>query len=245
MYVYKITNLIDQKVYIGSTNDPERRWKEHKYQAFAQVKSNLVYEYPLYRAIRKYGLENFSFEILLCNVSKEEIGQKEKEKIIEYKSLCSQNGYNQTLQTQSALKDSKKNINKKPTCALVDNNNNILETFSSYYDASLKVFGDKKRFSNIRRVCKGSATAIYSKIFRDLDEEGKIIIPEQKTRPRYKKIYGININNPEDIVYYNSVSEAARQENISRESISKCLQGSTKYSHVGGRKWYELKEGDE
>lgn len=28
-YIYKITNLINNKIYIGQTNNPNRRWKEH------------------------------------------------------------------------------------------------------------------------------------------------------------------------------------------------------------------------
>ena len=41
---------------------------------------------------------------------------------------------------------------------------------------------------------------------------------------------GVKKDNPTDIVYYNSISEAARQENIDRCSISKCIAGSTRYS---------------
>lgn len=39
------------------------------------------------------------------------------------------------------------------------------------------------------------------------------------------------------IEHNNSISEAARIENLARGSISKCVNGSTRYSCVGGRIW--------
>lgn len=57
--IYKITNLVNGKVYIGQTQDDIiQRWKEHKYYL---DKRNQI----LYCAMRKYGFENFSFEILM------------------------------------------------------------------------------------------------------------------------------------------------------------------------------------
>lgn len=67
-------------------------------------------------------------------------------------------------------------------------------------------------------------------------------IPQNKTRKRKTAIIGIKKDNPNDVVYYESISEAARVEGVARESISKCINGSTRYSQVGGRVW--RKEGD-
>ena len=85
--IYKITNLVNEKVYIGQAQDIEKRWREHK----CSSKSN---NQILYRAIRKYGLENFSFEILEeCKA--EQLNEKENYWI---KYFNSQNeGYNETL----------------------------------------------------------------------------------------------------------------------------------------------------
>lgn len=57
--IYKITNNINNKSYIGQSINITQRWINHKSNA-----KNLDYQTPLYRAIRKYGIENFSFEIL-------------------------------------------------------------------------------------------------------------------------------------------------------------------------------------
>ena len=60
--IYKITNLINGHCYIGQSRNIKQRWKDHRSRAFNT--SGKQYEYPLYRAFRKYGLENFSFEVL-------------------------------------------------------------------------------------------------------------------------------------------------------------------------------------
>ena len=60
--IYSYTNLINQKKYIGQTITPEQRKKAHKSGAFNEADS--TYDSPFHRAIRKYGLENFNYEIL-------------------------------------------------------------------------------------------------------------------------------------------------------------------------------------
>ena len=60
--IYKITNLINGNIYIGQSIDIENRFKTHKSRAFNE--NEREYEKPLYQAFRKYGLENFSFEII-------------------------------------------------------------------------------------------------------------------------------------------------------------------------------------
>ena len=60
--IYKITNLINSKVYIGQSRNIEERWKEHIEKGNNQ--NSEEYNYPLYQAFRKYGIDNFKFEIL-------------------------------------------------------------------------------------------------------------------------------------------------------------------------------------
>ena len=52
--IYRITNLINNKIYIGQTANkyPSKRWGCHKHEA---TSGN---DKPLYRAMRKYGIEN-------------------------------------------------------------------------------------------------------------------------------------------------------------------------------------------
>lgn len=59
-YIYVITNQINGKQYIGKTNDSiEKRWKEHIHDS---KRRNLIEKRPLYSAMNKYGIENFTVE---------------------------------------------------------------------------------------------------------------------------------------------------------------------------------------
>lgn len=82
MYLYKIINNINNKIYIGITNDYKRRWANHGL-------GNTV----IAKAIQKYGKHNFTFTILQSNISIEEIDQLEIDTIKKYNSLVP-NGYN-------------------------------------------------------------------------------------------------------------------------------------------------------
>ena len=53
--IYKITNLINKKVYIGQALDIFHRWSKH-----SSAPTNSL----IHQAIREYGIENFSFEII-------------------------------------------------------------------------------------------------------------------------------------------------------------------------------------
>lgn len=88
-YIYKITCILNNKCYIGRSNNPQQRWWGHK--NYAKTKQRL--NYHLYNAMIKYGTENFIFEVLFC-CSKNDICKIEEEFIIKYDSL--NNGYNMT-----------------------------------------------------------------------------------------------------------------------------------------------------
>ena len=54
-YIYKIENLINGKCYIGQTTTTiEHRWGQHK--------SDNTSPNPMYKAFKKYGIENFSIK---------------------------------------------------------------------------------------------------------------------------------------------------------------------------------------
>lgn len=83
--IYKITNLVNGKIYIGQSIHPNRRWIEHK-----QAAMNGIDDYPIHLAIRKYGKDNFIFEILEWT---SDYDNEEIKLIALYNSLIP-NGYN-------------------------------------------------------------------------------------------------------------------------------------------------------
>lgn len=95
MLIYKITNNINNKCYIGQTiKTPEERWKEHKQHAFGTHLNDI--NKSLYKAIRKYGVENFTFEVLQDNIETyEQLDKAEIYWIDFYNSFIK--GYNETF----------------------------------------------------------------------------------------------------------------------------------------------------
>ena len=86
-YIYKHTNLVNGKVYIGQTyQDPVKRWGNgiNAYQHNKHFVS----------AIKKYGWDNFSHEILLSGLTKEEMEYWEDYYIEFYDSRNPNKGYN-------------------------------------------------------------------------------------------------------------------------------------------------------
>lgn len=66
--IYKIENLINGKCYVGQSIHIKTRWREHK-------SSHL--NYPLYKAFRKYGIENFHFSVLEIVKEKDDLTPRE------------------------------------------------------------------------------------------------------------------------------------------------------------------------
>lgn len=90
-YIYKITNNINGHAYIGKTDRSiSERWREHKKDANRPNFQNR----PLYRAINKYGIQNFIIEeIEECD--NDIASEKEKYWIKYYDTF--NNGYNATI----------------------------------------------------------------------------------------------------------------------------------------------------
>jgi group I intron endonuclease len=85
--IYKIKNIIDNKVYIGSSKNIKERWYRHK----KDLRKNKHHSVKLQRAWNKYGEENFKFEIIIrCDNA--ELLSKEQFYIDKFDSF--NNGYN-------------------------------------------------------------------------------------------------------------------------------------------------------
>lgn len=81
--IYKITNIFNEKVYIGQTRQTySDRWRSHVKRG---LKAEPATNNKLYNAMWEDGVENFTFEVL-CDCKVEELNEKERYFIKFYKS---------------------------------------------------------------------------------------------------------------------------------------------------------------
>ena len=173
MIIYKITNIQNNKVYIGQTNESiKKRFSRHMgYQA-------LEHDTKFYRAVRKYGRENFIIEQIDVADNQEELDTKEVYWIRFYDSV--NNGYNSndykgkvggdTLTNHPDIKaiglkisESKlggKNPNARKVKAINIKTNEIL-TFNSY--AECKKYLGFSNHAMISSRCLGKVKTPYQK----------------------------------------------------------------------------------
>lgn len=92
--IYRITNLINKKVYIGqTTQDSLKRWCDHLYAHDKNINSRND-KIPLYMAMRKYNFKNFKFEPIYSCFDIDELNRAETYFIEEHKSNDPKFGYN-------------------------------------------------------------------------------------------------------------------------------------------------------
>ena len=242
--IYKITNQKNGMVYIGSSINVERRWRQHKEASINEKDHH--YNYPLMIAFREFGIANFTFEIVDTLPTWEAMIEAEHNWIIKEDCMVP-NGYNQTDKTDSPMldpsiakkmSDTKRAKYGKRVCE-IDENKNIFEIWDSLAEAGEKTGLDRFKISD---VCNGRRLTTGNRIFRFLDDENQIIEPEVKVNQvqsnritkSSKKVIKMNDNN-EELQIYDSIALAAADNNCDASGISKVCNG--KRNKCGGFKW--------
>ena len=241
--VYKITNKINNKCYIGSSEQVQKRWLQHKQASINE--NDHHYYYPLMCAFRKYGIDNFTFEIIETCQDKETMLAREHEWIMRMNSVAP-NGYNQTTNTSTPMKTSevvKKMMNTKRNLygkkvAETTKDNVIIQIYSSIIECAERTGCDRFKIS---AVCSGHRISTGGKYFRFLDKNNNIIVPEKKVNQTIsnkitknsKEV--IKIKNGKVIETYPSIAIAAQKNNCDASGISKVCNG--KRNSCGGFEW--------
>ena len=105
-FIYKITNKLNNKVYIGQTiQKPIERFYQHCAKKCDKYILNMV----IHKAIFKYGKDNFTFEVIE-EVPKQQLNEREEYWIKYYNSYT--DGYNSTKGGQKGNKPFKDIDNK-------------------------------------------------------------------------------------------------------------------------------------
>lgn len=72
MDIYKITNLVNGKIYVGKSTDYKRRFTDHLYNASKGHQSFL------YSAIRKYGADQFQVNLIESVETEDQANEREQ-----------------------------------------------------------------------------------------------------------------------------------------------------------------------
>lgn len=215
--IYKHTNVINNKSYIGQTiasANPEVRW---------QKGNGYINQPKFYRAIKKYGWKNFTHETLEVCETLEQANLREQYWIAAYNSISA--GYN------SSIGGSVPNYFCKAIYQL-DENKNIINIFTSTREAE-RLTGISQ--ANISKCCLGkvnSAGDFWWCFVQDF--ETFILKPKGHSKGQPLKIEQLSLQQ-EVISVFNSLTEAELSTGIPHQNISKCCNG--KLITAGKYKW--------
>lgn len=215
MIIYKVTNRINNKIYIGQTIQPlMTRWRKHcnkKRGCFA-----------LHNAIIKYGAINFTVEQIDIACSREELDQKEIYWIKYYDSMNPQKGYNLTsggkhceISDDVKHRLSEKNKGKKPSDKCIAN------SIKSRKGKKLS----KEHIDKLRLTRIGDKNGMFG-VYRCNSDN-----------PNAKKVYCIELNK-----LFLTIDDACKLINRDRSSLHLCLSGKSK--KCGGYHWRYANENE-
>ena len=249
--IYKITNKINGKMYIGESLDIIRRWEEHK----EALKNNKHYNYKLQKDYNQYGLENFEFNIIavldesiLEHIDKYILLIYESLNILKYNTIDT--GYNSELTVSEILNGNKIVYSNKDkyileNCKVFIDNGRIKEIGGIIYTNKYKLRDIEKELNIGKDVLKTILTnnnilinEIGTKKFilnSDMFKEGIIINGSYSKIEIDAQLYNDILNIVKKYISQNDISSIEKPETIKKER---------KKREKKEKKIKDLKEGD-
>ena len=256
-FIYKITNSVTNKCYIGETvqSNPLRRWYRH----INSLKTSKGCP-ALKDAMKKYGIDKFRFEVLIICFDEDRY-KYEREYIKKFNSQVP-NGYN--ILSGGEIGASRLGVKHTPEAIkkMIDSvkrfrdaNPNYYETYREKHQESIKHINysecikNSEKFKNAckKRKIEGNSDDQNNKISKSLKEYfvkndfNRIKHQQSMTKATGKKIIQYTKENIL-ISEYPSIKEASRKTGISASNIQHSVSGRTKIA--GGYIWKYADEKD-
>ena len=262
--IYKITNLINGKIYIGQTRVTEpQRWQQHIWYANNAPEKDSV---ALCRAIKKYGKDNFKREILEEINDNEKLNEREIYYIMKYNSTNKDIGYNIALggfgkavynnteilelyykhktiaEVSRILGCQRETISRRLRAMGIETYNKSVLQYSTagQFIAGYSSFAEAKRKTGLNLphiIPKHKYHSGFFWLYEVDNDDIKVVILNYKNeRHLTKEIqqYDLNCNY---IKSFNSATEASKELNIDVSSIKAAINGKQKTA--GGFIWYK------
>ncbi|MDH7912080.1 NUMOD1 domain-containing DNA-binding protein [Winogradskyella sp. SYSU M77433] len=208
--IYKVTNKINGKTYIGATTKSlEERKQDHLQKAFNNSES------PFHKAISTYGLNSFDWETVDTASSNNELAEKEVQYIYNYKEnggVYNENrggGINKDVYQYEA--DSLKLKSKYPS----------LDEAANAIDSTRKALS--KTCLSVNQFHRGYFWSYNCTEYFEPNKD-----------KRKKQVYQFT-QFGEFVNSFESIAEACKQTNVNKCSIAKVCRGER--NHAGGFKW--------
>lgn len=249
--IYKITNNVNGKIYIGQSINIKTRWKDHINTLNRQNSHSIL----LQRAWNKYGEENFSFEILeLCT---EDMLDEAEVKYIELYNACN-NGYNiepggnsnkyLSEETKQKIREShlgrrhSKETRRKMSQSRIGENNGMYGRNHSEES--------KRKISESKKGKPGHPSSEKQKEAARRANTGKIVSEETRRKISEANKGNIPIHKNLNPVYcleldkvFENPSSAGKELKISSSNIIGCCEGKRKT--CGGYHWRYVNKFDD
>ena len=227
MLIYKITNKLNGKVYIGQTI----KTLDHRKKGHIQATKDGV-NHHLYNAMNKYGIENFVFEEICKASTKSELNYLEAKYILEYDSV--RNGYNMGYGGDNNVMDSPIVKAKHDKIMRSD-------------DVRLKISQSMKQYRKENPFSENHRKKISEKLKGNKHFAGHHITDEHKkalNKTHYKKVYCIDCAN-NIVAKFDNVQSASRWwfnngYNTVKNELSLCDRikySNKKNIYIKGLKW--------
>lgn len=213
MFIYKITNIINNKVYVGQTRqmNVNTRWRTHK----LCLKKNTHKNKHLQSSYNKHGIINFVFEII--EELTENINEREQYWIEFYNSSNIKNGYNKTKGGDGCL-------GFKMPREIVERLSILSKGRAGHFKGKHHTEESKRKLSEARAgKYNGVDNHFFGKKHSEETREKMSKSSQNKIPCNKKSIICINNNT-----VYESSYDAARKLNLKPSSIRSVLQGKSK-----------------
>lgn len=220
--IYQIINKVNGKVYIGQSINIRRRWSEHRKSARSGE------TYPIYNAIRKYGLDNFHFGVLeFCSI---DVLDDREQEWLDATLAYTDSGYN-VSPSASSTKGLVRLESRKPVYKVDRQTGQILKRYDSRKAAAEDVGVDSSCITDaVLGKCK------FIKNYFWTEEPLNFVLPASlgTGKERRKSVIQLDSHGKQVNTFISQV-HAGKHTGISTSSISQACRGTRK--SAGGYYW--------